>query len=1592
MRTTNDQHTRSRQGRGLATTLPLGSGRTRLFWVLLLAAALTFITFRLMPAESAAPCDGPNANAIACENSKPGNPASEWDIPTHDMGDPNIQGYAADLSVDQGQAVQFKVKTPANNYRLDIYRLGYYGGLGARKIATVEPSAALPQNQPACLTDPWVGLVDCGNWAVSASWSVPADAVSGVYIAKLVREDGTTGVSHIIFIVRDDDGHSDLLFRTSDTTWQAYNSYGGASLYRDFAFNLPERRAFKVSYNRPINTRSDIDALGQRSYFFNAEYPMLRWLERNGYNVSYFSGVDTARFGAEILEHDALLSTGHDEYWSGEERTNVEAARDAGVNLAFFSGNEVFWKTRWESSTDGANTPYDTLVTYKETKAGAKVDPSPQWTGTWRDPRFSPPSDGGRPENELTGTIFTVNGPRADTMTISGEFGDLRFWRNTDIANLPPNATSTLTPGALGHEWDEDLDNGFRPAGLMRLSETTLHLGSHLLDYGDTYGAGDATHSLTLYRHASGALVFGAGTVQWSWGLDGTHDRGPSTPDSRMQQATVNLFADMGVQPGSLQGGLVAASASTDVSPPTAAITWPANGAVIESAGPVTITGTAADAGGGIVAGVEVSLDGGNTWHPAEGREGWSYTWAPTIIGQVTLMTRAVDDSGNVGAPSAGLTVQVDRATITFDDLTLAPRPLDGVYPAAVADWGTGGWYLAGIYGEFDSNSVGFNGFGLTDGTISFTTPARVISIEAYNGGTSASTITISCAGNPGVATMLDPDELETIFTDWTVVCDAVTIESTNGWDTNFDNIAYDYAGAGSDVTAPVISAVAAANVGATKTTINWTTDEPSNSQVEYGTTTAYSSLTALNTLPVTGHSVQLTGLTPGTLYNFRVKSRDPAGNLAVSGNFTFTTSSTPTCPCTIWDISVTPAVPSHPDNQPWELGVKFTSDLNGYATGVRFYKGLSNTGTHSVNLWSSSGTLLATTTSSNETTSGWQEALFPAPVAIAAGTTYIASYHMEHGGFSLNDGYFSLGGADSWPLHAPASPVAGGNGVYRYGASGFPNQSYNGSNYWVDPVFHTQPVDPVPPSVTGRSPATSATNVSPVASVTASFSEPVSSASISFQLRDDTNALVPAALTYDASTRIATLNPTAPLATTETYTATVSGATDAAGNAMSPVSWSFSTPTCPCSIWPASTTPQVASVADTNPWELGVKFTSDLDGFVTGIRFYKGPANTGTHTGSLWSATGTLLATGTFANETATGWQQLSFTAPVAVTAGTTYVASYHLDNGGFAVDAAYFAGAPTQGTLLRALSDSEAGGNGVYKFGAAGFPNQSYNASNYWVDVTFDTTAPDLLPPTLLGRSPASDATKVDVLSTVTATFSEDVVPGSISFVLRDGSNAVVPSNVGYNAGTRTATLTPNAALALSNTFTATLTGAADLAGNVVAPTSWSFSTATCPCTIWDSSATPAVASVGDSNAWEMGVKFRSQANGYITGIRFYKGPGNTGVHTGNLWSNGGGLLATATFSNETPTGWQQVNFASPVAVTAGTTYVASYHMTNGGFSWNEFYFSATGLLSSPLRALRDGEDGGNGVYRFGSSGFPDQSYHAANYWVDVVFSPTP
>jgi len=187
--------------------------------LLIIAGALALM---LMNRGSGQPLVHASPTTIADENRlKPG--ATGWDITS--AGDADIQGFATDISVNVGDTVHFKIVAPGATagYRIDIYRLGYYDGAGATLVDTTAPTAAMPQTQPACLNQmATTGLVDCGNWEESGTWAVPPTAVSGIYLAKLTRHDnGHT--SHIVFIVRDDSRTADIVFQTSDTTWQAYN-------------------------------------------------------------------------------------------------------------------------------------------------------------------------------------------------------------------------------------------------------------------------------------------------------------------------------------------------------------------------------------------------------------------------------------------------------------------------------------------------------------------------------------------------------------------------------------------------------------------------------------------------------------------------------------------------------------------------------------------------------------------------------------------------------------------------------------------------------------------------------------------------------------------------------------------------------------------------------------------------------------------------------------------------------------------------------------------------------------------------------------------------------------------------------------------------------------------------------------------------------------------------------------------------------------------------------------------------------------------------------------------------------------------------
>ncbi|MDE5442480.1 DUF4082 domain-containing protein [Bradyrhizobium sp. CSA207] len=1411
----------------------------------------------------------PPTNPIVLENQKPGTPKSVWQIQPGDNST-LTQGFATAISANVGGTVQFKINnlTGNPNYRVDVYRLGYYGGNGARLVTSLQHQAGAAVVQPAPLSDPSTGLVDAGNWSVTDSWSVPTDAVSGVYIASVING---TQIFQIPFIIKNEASHSDIVLQTSDEDWQAYNGWGGANLYFGNGPGI-NGSAYAVSYNRPLVTRDGTGTFSEGGDSpFTAEFAAIQWLEQNGYDVSYISGIDAATNGSLLLNHKVFMDAGHDEYWTEAQRANVEAAAHAGVNLAFLTGNEIFWKTRLAPSINGSGSANRTLISYKDTHANALLDPTGQATGNYSDPRFgSTPL----PSNELTGTLFAVNAFRYDTITIPYPMTQLRFWRNTAVGQTSPGQTASLVPGLLGVEWDTAPDNGFRPAGLISVSSSTVQVdGKYLLDYGNTFGAGTATHNLVVHRDpVSGALIFSAGSINWPWALASDHD-GPATPvDPNVQQAMVNLFADMGVQPATLQASLVAASQSTDGTAPTSGITNLSAASVVEGQS-ITVTGTATDAGGKI-AGVEISTNGGTTWHPANSNVGaanvtWSYTFVAGAQGTYNLKTRAVDDSLNLETPGAGTTY-----TVT------------------------------------------------------------------------------------------------------------------------------------------------------------------------------------------------------------------PSSNL------------------TLFSTTDTPAVISNGDSGSVELGLKFVPAASGKITGIRFYKGPENTGTHIGDLWTTNGTLLASATFSNEAASGWQQVDFATPVNVQAGVTYVASYHTNTGHYSSTDYYFiNYGGLTKGALTAPGSSL---NGVYAYGSSPvFPgNASYiDAANYWVDVVF----TDSGTTSPQAHEDSGFTVSQNGVLNIQAStlLANDTNPSGLAFSITSVGNP-ANGSVSYNSQNQTVTFTPTNGYAGAASFTYTITDTSGQTGSGQ--VSLKVNYPVSAQSLFGTSDAPNVANSGDTSPVEVGVKFTASVNGTITGLRFYKGSLNTGPHIADLWSSTGALLATATFTNETASGWQQVNFSNPVAITADTTYIASYHT-NGNYSGTQNYFATSLINGQLT-----APAGANGVYSYGSgSAFPTSTFKSSNYWVDVVFNgSSSATNTPPTAVADT--ADATEKggvnngtggtaatgNVLTndtdpdpgdtkTVTAVSfgSTNGTPGSalagahgtlmldasgaftyavnendaavqalrlstntltdvFSYTMRDsvgvpssaaltvtihGANdapvlAIQTGSQSASVGsafsltlpagtftdvdsgdslTYTATAADGSALpawlafiASTRSFSGTPTSsdlgtlsvrvaAADL-GNLTGSETFDIAVSAVPSTVslFSSSDTPAVPSGSDTSQVNLGVQFASSVAGTITGIKYYKSANDPGTHTGSLWSSTGTLLATATFTNESSSGWQTVTFSNPVSIAAGTTYVASFH-SNGHYASSTSYFT-TARTNGPLTAPANI----NGVYTYGTSNlFPTSAYNASNYWVDVVFN---
>jgi hypothetical protein len=1046
---------------------------------------------------------------------------------------------------------------------------------------------------------------------------------------------------------------------------------------------------------------------------------------------------------------------------------------------------------------------------------------------------------------------------------------------------------------------------------------------------------------------------------------------------------------------------LALSAKSIDTTPPTVTVNEPSSGSTIAQGTLVTVAGTASDTGGGRVAGVEVSTDAGASWHPANGRGNFTYSGVLYGAGEGAIQVRAIDDSANIQPNPAKIAVTSNCPCSLFGAMTpLSPDAADStaltlgtkIIPAADG-------YITGVRFYKGSGNTGIHtgtlysasGSVLATGTFSNETAtgwqmlnfssavpvtAGATYVAAYyapNGHYPADSRFFSSHGfdsghlnapggsnTPnGVFTTGDrfPDQS---FQGTNYYVDAVY----NGWDSTPLTVS---------ATSPLGGATSVPTTTSIETTFARAADPSSIS---------YAVLDTANN-PVTGKvsydasSKTATfapsqALATATQYTVTVTASAATGaGMAAPAQWSFSTAKPPAtpgvCPCTLFDDADGPSSGPSSETDSLRLGIAFKADSPGNITGVRFYKAAQNGGTHTIALWKSDGTQLATATVTSESTSGWQQATFDAPVAIAANTTYIASYAAPNGRYS-----HAGGGLDSPIVRSPLRSVSNG-GRYTYGTGAPLNTS--STNYFVDPVYEPSPDKA--PEVAAISPGDDATSVPRTAAVRVTFDRPVQPGTAQITVKDPNDIVVPGNLTLETAGSAVTFTPSNNFSAGTKYKVSMNGAASLGGHEMTQaVTSQFTTSgvdACPCSLMETTTQPALPDADDSSAVTLGLKFKPSVDGFIKGVRYYRDAANTGTHVGKLFSAGGNELASVTIPTQ-GTGWQSANFSSPISVSADTTYVISYYAPNGHYSAGSGYFNDPVVNPPL------SSVGAGGVYATGN-NFPDNSHLSTNYYVDAIFTTNEDG--PPEVTDTTPNSQATGVELDSTAKAKFDRAINEASLSFTLSGPGTTAVSGQVTYSASTRIATFKPDADLSPGVTYKAEVDAKSISGTSMTSPKTWTFTTVSpppsgTPVTLFPADATPAVTAWDDSDPVTVGVRFSSAVDGTVSAIKFYAGPGNTGPQTVALWSSSGNQLGTGT-SSASGTGWRTVTLSSPVPINAGDTYTATYHAPAGHYAVTGGSFSDSytrGQLTVPA---------GGGTYRY-PDGFPSASTNT-NFWVDVV-----
>jgi hypothetical protein len=541
----------------------------RQFQLVLVSALLVMTLLAVLPATlphnlarffSVAPTRALAAsNPITTENAQPG--STGWQFDTDNSGNPlqasnhQIEGYASATSVNKSGQISFMVSLSSSaQYTMDVYRMGYYpkgtnpdgtacaGPCGGRLMQSIGPlNGAKQATCPTTATTTNFGLTEC-HWPVAYTLTVPTTWTTGTYLVKLRRLD--SGLEqYMTFVVRDDSDLSDIVLSEDVTTWQAYNYWGGAGnndvgydLYGKFNDNgfgtsTSNTRAYAVSFDRPYLDEGEVDGAGE---FMLWDYPMVRWLEAQGYNVSYATDVDIETNANLMNGHKAFINTGHDEYYSAMMRSHVQGFINAGVNVAFFSANNIYNQIRWANSSSGQTDRI--VICYKD----STLDPT---TIRWRD--LTPP----QPENAIVGVM--QDGVANDRPYL---VYDATSWiyAGTGLVNyngtvVTSGSGQNAIKGIIGYEFDERAANAsdlstfvsFEPAGLQQVGHSKVPA----TDNGGVAAFSDAT----LYTASSGAIIFAAGTIQWAWGLDNGFNNGFCScnvgyANSKSQQITANIL------------------------------------------------------------------------------------------------------------------------------------------------------------------------------------------------------------------------------------------------------------------------------------------------------------------------------------------------------------------------------------------------------------------------------------------------------------------------------------------------------------------------------------------------------------------------------------------------------------------------------------------------------------------------------------------------------------------------------------------------------------------------------------------------------------------------------------------------------------------------------------------------------------------------------------------------------------------------------------------------------------------------------------------------------------------------------------------